>query len=126
MRIDQTRAIEALVKTLPGALNVRNGKRPPKLMPGQEAVKSEFVTNKYMIPVSIEGNGATMIAIRFIYDGRRDMGLIEMSETHILMLAGKEKVTTRSMYRVFKEDEKRLKADITCYKCGHVIEHECW
>lgn len=126
MRIDQTKAIEALVRTLPGALNVKNGKQPMKLMPGQEAVESEFTTIKYLIPVSIEGNGTTMIAVRFIYDGRRDMGLIEMSEAHILMLAGKEKVTARSMYRVLREDEKRLRADIVCYKCGHVIEHECW
>ncbi|MCK9598441.1 MAG: hypothetical protein M0R06_05330 [Sphaerochaeta sp.] len=126
MKLDQAKAIEALIRTLPGALNIKNGKQPPKLMPGQEASESDLMTVKYMIPIATEGNGATVIAVRFIYDKRQNMGLIEMSDNHIILLSGKEMMTARKLYEVLREDDKRIKANITCYKCGHVIEHECW
>jgi len=51
-----------------------------------------------------------------------------MNTTDIETLVGKEKKapTAQSLYYVLREDDKRLRANITCYKCGHVIEHECW
>jgi hypothetical protein len=129
MKLDQAKAIEALIQTLPGAFNMRNGKMPPKLMPGQEAVESKLTISRYMIPVMLDGSNKThMISMKFEFDERLNQGLIIMKKTDIDTLAGKEKKapTAQSMYRVFKEDDKRLKANITCYKCGHVIEHECW
>ena len=126
MRLDHTKAIEALIRTLPGAMNINNGKYPIKLMLGQETVESELTTSKYMIPIATEEDRTAVIALRFIYDKRQNMGLIEMSDNHIILLTGKEKITAKRLYDVLREDDKRIKANITCYKCGHVIEHECW
>ena len=127
MRLDQAKAIEVFIQTYPGALNIKNGKQPPKLMPGQEAIESKLTIRKYMIPMRL-GDESHVVAVKFEFDERLNQGLIIMNTTDIETLVGKEKKapTAQSLYYVLREDDKRLRANITCYKCGHVIEHECW
>ena len=128
MKIELVKAVEALIQAMPGALNIKNGKTPPKLLPKQDSIESELTTSKYMIPVLSSGKAA-VIAVQFVYDKRKDCGYINMSDTTVGLLVDRSngmKFTAQGLYRVLREGDKRLSAEIECYKCGHKIEHECW
>lgn len=132
--IGLVKAIEEFIASYPGARHIKNGRTPVQLQPGQEKIESELTTSSYAIPILCEGSTmSALVKIQFTYDKRTNTGHILMNSSHIELIAGKDLNSNehkihaiKQLYNVIREGDKRAQINMTCYKCGHVTEHECW
>lgn len=144
MLIDLVRVIEELVWSYPGAKYIKNGASHIELMPGQEKIESDVTTSQFAIPLNCgNGNGQSFVKIHFTYDKRVHSGFIRMSDAHMGMVIGRDigvhegdgypipqyvagRHVIKPLYNIINEGQNKARVDMTCFKCKHVVEHECF
>lgn len=127
-------AMEQIIWSYPGARSIKNGTPLNELIPGQKEVESDVTTSAYTIPVILNGNKVeNFVKVHFTYDKRIDTGFIRMSGAHIGLITGrdfdeivKKEHVIRKLYNTINVGQEKARIDMTCFKCGHVVEHECW